>query len=964
MSASNHHDWLSENNYQMPDKYHAIFARNIETALAEQENPDEQQINTIRQSAYDYVAKIREYEQGKAYAINQDVIKQLTSKYQFKEKGDELAFGICPDCDKQSLSTPVDNPMYVRCKRTKKCGYAVLSQQLFPELFSNLDKHYPASEYVPTATADVYLAVVKGFDIEKLAGHYSQHTYHHPHGNRGTATVRFHLNADKTAYWEQLLDEVTVTHTDGRTEMIGTAKSNTNGHWWMNAEQCIEDKDKIYLTESIFDAIALNSAGLKAVALLSSKSLPKAKLNTHFNRGITWVLTLPSVTDTRKHVTWLKEQGEKVTAMRLKSDLNDLHHANKLTTEDIRDYRYYGKLELVSRALDKAQLIYDHSHQKENVFVFNHYDCMYSCVVTKEKYDEVHNELSDTENSKDIPKSSQEIAQGSFSQAAKVSKLSNCTVELLYVLENSFGDDPFYCLRVDFENGTPFVIISVTGSALSSAAEFNKALFVKAPGAHVKMSSVSLRKLLDIWLKNKLMKVNTLEYAGYNKQNDAYIFNSHAVQNGKIIEINSDDYFALKNGGMKTSIELKQQLTTDQPKPWYDDFKAAYGINGLVALTWWTGSFFAEQIRADYRSYPFLEIIGEAGSGKTDLESFLWKLTGRLGDNFNPNSSSFVGICRKLAQVSCMPVSFNETDNETTAATQHIKKFNWDHWKALFNGEIDRQTGVKTNDNSTRSSPFRAALCVIQNIAVYASEAILSRFVHLQIDRAHHTASGKLASDRLNRLDIKEVSGFFLHALSQDKAVLAQFAQSFELHVKTLSENDAITMHRIMENHAMLMALADCLPLVCPATTQDVQDVHNHIMTMAENRQQILKKDNARVELFWENFNLLNSRFQTPSGSTVSKEHCINHDPDPDNYISVNLREYFNLARHHGYEEISSQELKTILVSSIEYEFIESGKVVQSRLTNKSVRCHRFKTPELVAREFFEAAAKKAKRQK
>jgi ABC-type uncharacterized transport system ATPase component len=51
-------------------------------------------------------------------------------------------------------------------------------------------------------------------------------------------------------------------------------------------------------------------------------------------------------------------------------------------------------------------------------------------------------------------------------------------------------------------------------------------------------------------------------------------------------------------------------------------------VDGFLALKAWLlsrsgfGSLFAEQIRAAQSSYPFLEVVGEAGAGKSTLIEF------------------------------------------------------------------------------------------------------------------------------------------------------------------------------------------------------------------------------------------------------------------------------------------------------------------------------------------------------
>jgi len=90
-----------------------------------------------------------------------------------------------------------------------------------------------------------------------------------------------------------------------------------------------------------------------------------------------------------------------------------------------------------------------------------------------------------------------------------------------------------------------------------------------------------------------------------------------------------------------------------------------FGAKGMAALTFWFGSLFAEQIREMDESYPFLEIVGEAGSGKSTLIEFLWKLLGRSDyEGFDPSKSTHAARTRNLAQVSNLPVVLIESDRE------------------------------------------------------------------------------------------------------------------------------------------------------------------------------------------------------------------------------------------------------------------------------------------------------------
>lgn len=47
-----------------------------------------------------------------------------------------------------------------------------------------------------------------------------------------------------------------------------------------------------------------------------------------------------------------------------------------------------------------------------------------------------------------------------------------------------------------------------------------------------------------------------------------------------------------------------------------------WGLKGIITLIGFLGSLIAQQIRAKQKSYPFLEIVGEPGTGKINSNLF------------------------------------------------------------------------------------------------------------------------------------------------------------------------------------------------------------------------------------------------------------------------------------------------------------------------------------------------------
>ncbi|MCR8935661.1 hypothetical protein [Pseudomonas sp. S11A4] len=65
----------------------------------------------------------------------------------------------------------------------------------------------------------------------------------------------------------------------------------------------------------------------------------------------------------------------------------------------------------------------------------------------------------------------------------------------------------------------------------------------------------------------------------------------------------------------------------------FENFWEAFGPRGVIALAWWMGARHAEAIREEQMSFPILHIEGAAASGKSTLQTYLWKLLGQ--DNFS-----------------------------------------------------------------------------------------------------------------------------------------------------------------------------------------------------------------------------------------------------------------------------------------------------------------------------------------
>lgn len=170
-----------------------------------------------------------------------------------------------------------------------------------------------------------------------------------------------------------------------------------------------------------------------------------------------------------------------------------------------------------------------------------------------------------------------------------------------------------------------------TPKQISSSSEFKTRLMYSGAtwlGTQKHLDQIILRQT------EGLKTVETIDFLGYSRDHQAYIFNDIAIHKGSIFKANDEDYFEFGKQRVKClmkSVKIKNALDAKgYREDWLRHLWTCFGENGVLALTYWFGSLFAEQIRAEHESFPFLEMSGEPDSGKTTLIKFLWKLFGRM----------------------------------------------------------------------------------------------------------------------------------------------------------------------------------------------------------------------------------------------------------------------------------------------------------------------------------------------
>lgn len=850
------------------------------------------------------------------------LLQQLQHDYDFRDSNDEyFSRGVCPNCAKRELFISKQQPFRLCCNRRNNCGFTASTFDLYRNsIFANWSTFYKPTSSKPTATADAYLEQARGFDLAKIKSLYTQEYYIGEGEKQHTATVRFTLS-DGKAKWERFIDNV-----DCFPGQKGRALSPYKGLWWQLPSENF-DTDEVWITEGIFDAISLIHAGKNAIACISSGHYPSGFFahlkKSGKNPKIIYALDSDSAGQDALQKQYRKATSDGFTVRAAvppsNKDWNDLWRNNELDSTVFENALYQGDLLLANSATSKAIIMYKKSGM--TTFPLNYASRTYWFNLDMSAYQSAVDEMDSAGNWHDDDASREKALK----RAGSVNEIANCSIEPLYFQRSRDTDNAYYFLNICRPN-----VVSIqntfTGSQLGSAADFKKRLLSICPGALYEGNGKQLDRIIREKF-NALRTVETIDYCGYVRDLDAWIFKDFAVANSRVIRRNKQQFIELDRlKSIKTVSDVAIELNDDSCDfSWVNDFWRGFGERGMVALAYFTGSLYVEQIRQQQQSWPFLEITGEAGTGKTTLIEFLWKLLGRADyEGFDPNKSSFSGRARSFNKVSGLPVVLIEGDHHAT----HNRKFEFSELKDLYNGRPIYTRGVRTEGMETNDPPFRGSIVIAQNNRVEGDEAVLSRIIPLFFTQKNIPRLGKPHVDALNRLSTSDLASYLVYFLRHSKTILTDYFDIWGSYEARLSNNEAITMTRIAHNGAQIMSMFDVIARQMQLDDFIIEQTLNYIEQISVQRQISMEADHPIVAEFWDSIDYLNS---------LNDSLNVNHASD-DGLIAINLPHAESVAKQAGVILPPRSELNRLLPHGRNYQFIER-KNIWSKIFKKAVKC-------------------------
>jgi hypothetical protein len=282
----------------------------------------------------------------------------------------------------------------VKCARLNKCGYEEHVKEICEDLFKDWSKDFPRTKENPNAAADAYLLHARGFDPNMLKGLYTQELFRNDlkYPNEVTATIRFKLASG--IYWERFID---------RPERFGRQKANFigkyEGHaWTLEQLDTLCNAQSIWITEGIFNAIALSFSKQPSIATLStsnyqasfSSKLPTVVSNLKkTDRAYVGLLTTTkrAKKPLKFHLRALQEKWNSTAALPSgQLDWNDLYQRDQLHSEYRDQYKHYGELHIAESPEQAGLLIYNYKDARRKTFWFIHNFRLYWFNLDMDKY--------------------------------------------------------------------------------------------------------------------------------------------------------------------------------------------------------------------------------------------------------------------------------------------------------------------------------------------------------------------------------------------------------------------------------------------------------------------------------------------------------------------------------------------------------------------------------------------------
>lgn len=238
----------------------------------------------------------------------------------------------------------------------------------------------------------------------------------------------------------------------------------------------------------------------------------------------------------------------------------------------------------------------------------------------------------------------------------------------------------------------------------------------------------------------------------------------------------------------------------------FNDFEAYFGARGVLVLAWWMGAAHAARIREDQHSFPFLQINGAAGSGKSLLLDYLQKLNG-LGP-YGHSLAHATKAARDRIYANAVnadrPIVICESYEGLEGYTSD-HSFDWDELKPLYNSSpITFQSG----EDEFQTETFKGALVITANQELECSDALCSRMIVVDLT-ARDAQPTRIRPDAIADVDVNQANAFGLEVKEREAWISNNIRYYGPAYQKELTNKygDALNARTALNCSQMLVLL-------------------------------------------------------------------------------------------------------------------------------------------------------------
>jgi len=802
-----------------------------------------------------------------------EVSSKLCSDHGGTVRGTSIIGIECQGCNRDSAYTFTESPMKIWCNHKNSCGGEFTHADYFPGLQNEVYKRFGAKS--PTDTALSYARYTRGLpNFEKWGGK--------PVRRKILKEFVDALQFDLANPGGESVTNFRMINHSTETSCTWGKKSNA---MWIPAIP-LDFTKPLALAESPIKAMGLLESDIQAISVVSAGCRPEYKSWLLQNKDKISCLILAFDNDpaghkaTRIWAAWCEANNipHEIAFPRF-GDWDDMNKAQKLNLEAFNDCKLLGRLFTAKDEKEAGELQEDHFGVCPKVFTWR-----------GETWRAVYHK--DTEPP----------------ELKTVQCLIAGTIRPSHSFHSIEPDGERRTVnKVEFVFPEPKaepVLLKLTGKDLSSPQNLNEKLLTTVR-THFEGSKGDIPYLSkNIIQINRMPNVYQYDRYGYHPQSGAYIFANFAVdKEGQLFRLNRKSYFDKINIAPMTCEESNYHIDEYkqcQVAQIISHIKAAFGVNGLIALGFYVSTYFSSStIFPEYGHFPLLSLNGAKNRGKSTLAKFLnclFLLENREG-YVQKKSSTVKSFNRILARLNSLPVVFLEGND--------AEKINIDEndLLSIFNREPLQSRANKSQDNTINELFFDAAFVCVQNVEPFTQGAVKQRFITLPFKEngGRFTPEEKVGYNALKTVSLENRAWFGLSILRDRKYYEDKILNYIQKCSDRLTEQ-GVEVDRIRNNFAI--ALGGLEALISRAFDGDkaagtMKVVSHYAAQLAIEKQNTSENNSDQVDHFLNAFEEL-SRPVPGQGGLAPLEKGAHYIQSGDE-IHIRVSEAFRVMQAYNY---------------------------------------------------------------